>query len=183
MKKIVISLLLLALPFLVAAQEDSLRMLLTERDQLVKDYQYYNAQNSNFWGKKSKRDLLRIIDTLKEIIRKDSKIINSVKASTLRRAAEATIQKSRIEEQVKDDKVIITDNLYDLKTQIASLENLQKTRQRKIIELQEEIEQVRRKKTDSDKIIAFAGLVTLGLLLYIFNLRKKLNQLSGNRNV
>ena len=177
MKKLLLFLLLLfAGPALAAPLQDSLRALLTERDRLVKDYQYYNAQNSNFWGKKSKKDLLRIIDTLKEIIRQDSEVINAVRAGGLQRVAEATVQKTRLEEQVKNDNVSITDNIYQLKTRLASLENLQKARQRQINELQAEVETVRRTKTDRDKLILLAGFGIAGLLLYIINLRHQLNR-------
>ncbi|QMU28314.1 hypothetical protein [Adhaeribacter radiodurans] len=160
-------------------QDDSLRVLLTQREKLVKDYQFYNAQNSNFWGKKSKKDLLRIIDTLKGIIRNDSKIINTIKTSTLRKAATLTVEQNKVAEQVKDDKVAITNTIYTLKTQIANLDNLQKSRQRKINELTEEVNQERAKRSDRDKIIALTAMLLIGMLLYIFNLRRKLSLSAG----
>ena len=161
------------------APDDSLRTLLTQREQAIRDYQYYNEQNSNFWGKKSKKDLLRIIDTLKEIIRKDTDIINTIKASTLRQAAAATVQQSRLQEQVKDDQVVITDNLYALKSQLANLQNLQKVRQRQITELKEEASQVKQRQTTRDFLITLAVVLILGLLLYIFKLRRKLELFTG----
>lgn len=163
------------------APDDSLRILLTQREQLVKDYQYYNTQNSNFWGKKSKKDLLRIIDTLKGIIRKDTDIINTIKTSTLRKAATLTVEQTKITAQVKDDQVAVTNTMYALKTQIANLENLTKSRQRKINELQEAVEQERSRKRDGDKIIAFTIIALLSLLLYVFNLRHKINLLAAKK--
>ncbi|PSR53119.1 hypothetical protein AHMF7605_06045 [Adhaeribacter arboris] len=162
-----------------AVQDDSLRLLLTQREQLVKDYQYFNAQNSNFWGKKSKKDLLKIIDTLKGIIRKDSEIINTIKTSTLRKAVTLTVEQNKIAEQVKDDRVAVTNTIYALKTQVANLDNLQKSRQRKINELTEEANQERAKRSDRDKIIAVAAMFIIGLILYIFNLRRKLSLSAG----
>ncbi len=167
--------LLLGFSSFAAIQDDSLRILLTQREQLVKDYQFYNAQNSNFWGKKSKKDLLRVIDTLKGIIRKDTEIINTIKTSTLRKAATITVEQNKMAEQVRDDRLTVTNTLYSLKTQIANLENLEKSRRRKINELNEEVEQERRKRTDRDKIIGLAILVLTGMLLYIFNLRRQLS--------
>ncbi len=157
-----------------AQPTDSLRALLTQREQLVKDYHFYNAQNSNFWGKKSKKDLLRIIDTLKEIIRKDSKIINTIKISTLRQAATLTVEQNKKAEQFKSDQFTVSNTIYDLKTQVANLENLQKSRQRKITELNNLVEQEQSKRIDRDKIIALFVMLLVALLLYTFNLRRKL---------
>jgi CRISPR/Cas system-associated endoribonuclease Cas2 len=164
-----------------AQPQDSLRTLLTQREQLVKDYHYYNAQNSNFWGKKSKKDLLLIIETLKGIIRKDTEIINTIKVSTLRKAATLTVEQNKMAEQVKDDRLAVSNTIYSLKTQIANLENLQKTRQRKINELTSEVEQERSKRTDRDKLIAFVGMLLVALMLYTFNLRKKMNGLASKK--
>ncbi len=162
-----------------AIQDDSLRVLLSQREQLVKDYQFYNAQNSNFWGKKSKKDLLKIIDTLKGIIRKDSEIINTIKASTLRQAATLTVEQNKIAEQVRDDKVAVTNTIYSLKTQVANLDNLQKSRLRKINELNEEVAEERAKRSDRDKVIALTAMLLVGMGLYILNLRRKLNLTAG----
>ncbi len=161
--------------------QDSLRTLLTQREQLVKDYQFYNAQNSNFWGKKSKKDLLRIIDTLKEIIRKDSEIINTIKTSTLRKAATLTVEQNKIAQQFKGNQLEVSNTIYELKTQIANLENLQKSRQRKITELTTLAEQEQSKRVDRDKIIALAGMLLIALLLYTFNLRRKLTLLTHKK--
>ena len=164
-----------------AQPQDSLRTLLINREQLVKDYQFYNAQNSNFWGKKSKKDLLRIIDTLKEIIRKDSEIINTIKISTLRKAATLTVEQNKIAEQFKGDQVTVSNTIYDLKTQVANLENLQKSRQRKLTELTHLMEQEQSKRTDRDKVIALISMVLVALLLYTFNLRRKLAVLTSKK--
>ncbi|QNF35208.1 hypothetical protein HUW51_21730 [Adhaeribacter swui] len=180
-KTLLISLLLVFNFTLLAQTQDSLRTLLSQREQLVKDYQFYNAQNSNFWGKKSKKDLLRIIDTLKGIIRKDSEIINTIKTTTLRQAATLTVEQNKVSEQLKDDKVAVANTIYTLKTQIANLENLQKSRQRKINELTSQAEQERNKRIDRDKIIALTGMGLLALLLYTLNLRRKLAAYTGKK--
>ncbi|MDX5436319.1 MAG: hypothetical protein LPK03_03955, partial [Pontibacter sp.] len=56
-------------------QEDKLTRLMSEREQLVLEYQYYKQQNSSFWGTQSKKDLLNIIETLKKIINLDSELV------------------------------------------------------------------------------------------------------------
>ncbi|RDC63205.1 hypothetical protein [Adhaeribacter pallidiroseus] len=173
---------LLLVTFSRAAQpQDSLRTLLTQREQLVKDYQFYNAQNSNFWGKKSKKDLLRIIDTLKEIIRKDSEIINTIKISTLRKAATITVEQNKVAEQFKGNQLAVSNTIYDLRTQVANLENLQKSRQRRITELTHVAEQEQNKRTDRDKIIGLAGMLLIALLLYTLHLRRKLARVATKK--
>ena len=179
MIKLILVLLCLVLSFnsYAVVQDDSLRILLSEREQLVKDYHFYNAQNSNFWGKKSKKDLLLIIETLKGIIRKDTEIINTIKTTTLRKAAAITLEQTKLSEKVKGDQLSVSNTMYALKTQINNLQNLDKSRQRRINELQELIEHEKTKKRTGDTIIAFTVLALLSLLVYSVNLRRKLNQL------
>jgi CRISPR/Cas system-associated endoribonuclease Cas2 len=59
--------------------QDNMAKLLQERDKLYEAYEHYENQNSSLFGKKSKKDLLNIINTLKEIIQKDSEIIREVR--------------------------------------------------------------------------------------------------------
>ncbi|TXK45781.1 hypothetical protein FVR03_11855, partial [Pontibacter qinzhouensis] len=86
MKKIVIAMLFfcMSLSGVKAQQNERLAALMEEREQLVMEYQFYNQQNSNFWGKKSKADLMNIIETLKKIINKDSELISAVKAASIK---------------------------------------------------------------------------------------------------
>ena len=99
----------------MAYGQDTTRLsqLLAEREKIHQEYTFLNAQNSNFWGKKSKKDLLKIIDTLKEIIRKDSEIIREVNNESLKRQAQITVEKERIQNQVINDKRVVNDNFYD----------------------------------------------------------------------
>lgn len=181
MQKFLISLFLVLSYFAAQGQEDNLQRLLREREALNQQYQYYNAQNSNFWGKKSKKDLLKIIDTLKEIINKDSEIIREINISSLKKQAQVTVERNKIQNQVIDDKLIVTDNFYELKTQLNNLQNVQKVKQREINNLQERLVAAQKYKNSSDKLLALAALVLAVLILYIFTLRRHLLLKKENR--
>lgn len=174
------SLLLLIGSFLafgpLLAQDDTLTRLLNEREQLTLEYQYYNKQNNNFWGKKSKKDLLHIIETLKNIINKDSEIIKEVNIQSLKKQAKVTVETGQVKRQVFNDQRVAMDNVYDLKRDVASLQNVVKVRQREINTLQEKLEETRKKQHDTEKIMALAGGFCLVLLIYIFILRSKLSR-------
>ena len=93
MRKKIFLLFLGLLPAVLAwAQDDKLTTLLGEREQLILKYQFYNNQNSNFWGKKSKKDLVQIIQTLKNIINKDSEIIREINTMNLKTRALSTVE-------------------------------------------------------------------------------------------
>ena len=62
-----------------AKAQQPLEELLEERDVLYEKYEVYQSQNSSFWGTKSKKDLRKIIETLKEIIRKDTEVVQAVR--------------------------------------------------------------------------------------------------------
>ena len=160
----------------VLAQEDNLNRLLSEREQLTLEYQYYNKQNNNFWGKKSKKDLLHIIETLKNIINKDSEIIREVNIQSLKKQAKVTVETGQVKRQVFNDQRVAMDNVYDLKRDLASMQNVLKVRQREINSLQERLQENRKKQQDTEKILAFAGGLCLVLLIYVFILRSKLTK-------
>lgn len=159
-------------------QTENLNRLMRERQEIIKEYEFYNAQNNNFWGKKSKKDLLRIVDALKGIINKDSEIINEVNnlnLNNLKKQAEITVQKQQIENQVVDDKRVVTDNFYDLKNQIQALQNKQKLNLRQVKVMEEKVEEHEKRNLELQKIVAIGGVVLLGLITYIFNLRRKIS--------
>lgn len=60
---------------------EKLERLMDERDNLLAQYERYEGTNSSFWGTKSKKDLRNIISTLKGIIRKDTEIVQAVRAT------------------------------------------------------------------------------------------------------
>lgn len=153
-----------------------LNQLLQERAILHQEYVFLNAQNSNFWGKKSKKDLLSIIDTLKEIIRKDSEIIKEVNTESLKKQALVTVEKERIQNQVINEKRVVSDNIYDLKSQLNSLQNLQKVKQKELRIAAEKVEALQNRRKQYDQMLALCVLVILGLLFYIINLQRRLSR-------
>ncbi|GEO06805.1 hypothetical protein AAE02nite_44690 [Adhaeribacter aerolatus] len=147
---------------------------------MIKDYEYYNAQNSNFWGKKSKKDLLNIIDVLKKVINKDSDIIREINLVNLKRQAEikaaqaqAENQKKQIEFRAMDDKRVVSDNLYDLKAQIQSLENKQKVKQRQLNALEESLTGSKETIQKLQALLATSVVAILGLAIFAFSRRSK----------
>ncbi|MBK0402903.1 hypothetical protein I5M27_07885 [Adhaeribacter sp. BT258] len=165
--------------FFAFAQNDEYQRLIIERQELIKEYNYLNAQNSNFWGKKSKKDLMKIIDNLKAIIQKDTEIINNVQASYVKRNADLTVKTEKLQTERKADTRNISDNIFELKRQVANLETRDQQRLRKIAELEDRVKDVKAAKTEHDMITVFATLVALFLLLYIIRLRGKLNRKHG----
>ncbi|MDB5263899.1 MAG: hypothetical protein JWQ14_3182 [Adhaeribacter sp.] len=188
MPKLSLLLLLLVFSFAPAWAQDSvntapatvsptenLNRLLRERAQMIKEYEFYNAQNSNFWGKKSKKDLLHIIDALKGVINKDSEIIREINTVSMKKQAQITVaktqvenQKKQIEDQVVGDKQVITDNLYALKTQIGNMENQQKVKQRQMNVLEARLNDSKDKIQELQQLLGLSVLAILGLVVYIF---------------
>ena len=166
-----------------APPPDNLNRLLREREQIIKEYEYYKSQNSNFWGKKSKKDLLNIVDVLKAIINKDSEIIREINQVNLKKRVEiaaAKIQieneKKRLESQVMDDKRVVTDNIYDLKAQIQSLQNLQKVKQKQLNEAQETLNENKANQQELQQLLAIAAVVLIALVIYLVNLQRRLSR-------
>ena len=177
MIKKIICLLICSLNFALAYGQDSTRLgsLLQERRILNQEYVYLNAQNSNFWGKKSKKDLMKIIDSLKEIIRKDSEIIREIDLESLKKQAMVTIEKEKLQEQVIGDKRVVNNTFYELRAQLNSLQNLQKVKQRELRMAQEQANALKARKTNYDIMLLLCILIILGLLFYIYTLQHRLS--------
>jgi hypothetical protein len=173
-KRILILLLGLLAHVLAWGQEDKLTTLLGEREQLILEYQFYNKQNSNFWGKKSKKDLLQIIQTLKNVINKDSEIIREINNASLKKQVLTKVETTKIKRQVVDDQRLNMENLHQLKQELASLQNLQKVKDRQMLQLRDQLQEARQGRQKTDTIIAGLGGACLLLLLYIFILRSKM---------
>lgn len=155
--------------------DNKLGMLLKEREQLTQEYKYYNSQNSNFWGKKSKKDLLQIIQSLKQIINKDSEIIREIHKQSLQKQAITRIESGKIKQEVIGDQMLTLKNLHQLKQEVASLHNLQKVKDRQLNQLKEELEQARQSRQSNHMMLALAILLCLALLFYVWKLRRRLH--------
>jgi uncharacterized protein YutD len=60
--------------------------ILTERDSLVAKNDYLKNRNSGFFGNKTKRDLKNTIETLEEIIVKDSELVAAVRGESIQKS-------------------------------------------------------------------------------------------------
>jgi len=159
---------------LVFAQDDEYQKLVTERQELIKEYNYLNAQNSNFWGKKSKKDLMKIIDNLKGIIKKDTEIINNVQASYVKRNADLTVKTEKLQTERKADTRNISENLTEMKRQLANFQTRDQQRLKKIAALEDRLKETKAAKTEHDIITVFTTIIALLLLFYVIRLRGKL---------
>lgn len=157
-------------------QEDKLNRLMGEREQLILQYQYYSQQNSNFWGKQSKKDLLNVIDTLKEIIRKDSELIAAVKEASVRRIAESTVENQRAGKQIQQDERLIDSQISDLQGQIRTLQSQAKKRERAVFDLQEQLKATDEVRYGKDRAIAVLAVASFVLLLYAVFLQIRLSR-------
>jgi hypothetical protein len=158
------------------AQDAKLAQLINEREQLVMEYQYYNQQNSNFWGKKSKSDLINIIETLKKIINTDSELISAVKAASIKKVAESTVETQRTGKLTTEDQRLINARIYDLQSQIKTLQSQIKKRERTIKEHQDQVKASDELRYGKDKVISILAVASFILLLYAIFLQVRLNK-------
>lgn len=161
------------------AQEDKLTKLMNEREQLVMEYQYYNQQNSNFWGKKSKNDLLQIIGTLKKIINTDSELIAAVKEATIKQMAASTVESQREGKIVREDQRIIDSRISSLQSQIKMLQTQLKKREREMADLNVQVKESSELRYGKDKVISILAVVAFILLLYAVFLQVRLNKVTA----
>lgn len=163
--------------------EAKLQRLISEREQLVLKYDYLKVQESSLWGNASKKDMIAVIDALKEVLKKDSEIIQAVgeqslenrRASALR-AAELQRETKRLNNQVQGDKRMVTDNIYDLKASLENAQNLIRRRGVQIKQLEEKVARVSDAKFEHDAIAAFFAMLSLVLVGYVVRLRGKISK-------
>ncbi|WP_238395813.1 hypothetical protein [Pontibacter pudoricolor] len=156
-------------------QEDKIARLMGEREQLVLEYQYLNQQNNSFWGNKSKKDLLSIIDTLKELIRKDSELIAAVKEASIKKIAKSTVENQRSGKQIVVDQRQINNRIQGLQNQVDGLQNQLKRREAVVKDLQLQLQEADEKRYGKDKVISVLAIVSAILLLYAIILQVRLN--------
>lgn len=157
-------------------QEDKMARLMEEREQLVMEYQYYNQQNSNFWGKKSKSDLISIIETLKKIINKDTELIAAIKEASIKKIAENTVETRREGKIVREDQRIIDARFGNLQSQIKTLQSQLKKRERTIKDMEEQVNASAELRYGKDKVISVMAVVCFILLMYAVFLQVRLGK-------
>ena len=161
-----------------AQQQEKLTTLMNEREQLVLEYQFYNQQNSNFWGKKSKSDLISIIETLKKIINTDSELIAAIKEASIKKVAESTVENQREGKMTVQDQRIISARMADLQSQIKMLQTNMKKRERTIKDLEAQLAESSELRYGKDKVITVLGAAAFILLLYSIFLQIRLSNAS-----
>ncbi|GAB3201318.1 CRISPR/Cas system-associated endoribonuclease Cas2 [Pontibacter aydingkolensis] len=157
-------------------QDDKLTRLMEEREQLVMEYQYYNQQNSNFWGKKSKNDLLSIIETLKKIINKDTELIAAIKEASIKKIAASTVETQREGKIVREDQRIIDARFANLQSQVKTVQSQIKKRERTIKDLEEQLASSSELRYGKDKVISIMAVACFILLLYAVFLQVRLGK-------
>lgn len=164
--------------------ETRVERLISEREQLVLQYDYLKTQESSFWGNASKEDMRLVIDALKAVLKKDEEIIQAVEQANLetrraaaQRAAQLELETRRLNSQVQGDKRVVTDNIYDLKTSLAYAQNLNRRREREITDLKEQLQSADDAKFEHDAVAAVMGLIAIALAVWVFRLRTQLSEL------
>lgn len=179
MKRILAMLVFCASVLTAQAQDDKLTRLMEEREQLVMEYQFYNQQNSNFWGKKSKNDLINIIGTLKKIINKDTELIAAIKEASLQKIAESTVESQREGKIVREDQRIIDARINGLNSQIKTLQVQLKKREREIKDHNDQLKASAELRYGKDKVISVLAVVSFILLLYAVFLQVRLSRVKA----
>ena len=160
-----------------AQEQDKLTTLMNEREQLVMEYQFYTQQNSNFWGKKSKADLMNIIETLKKI-NTDSDLIAAIKEASIKKVAESTVESQREGKMTLQDQRIISTRMADLQSQIKMLQTNIKKRERTIKDLEAQLQDASELRYGKDKVISVLAGACFILLLYAIFLQVRLSNAS-----
>jgi len=161
------------------AQESKLSKLISEREQLVLQYQYYNQQNSNFWGKKSKKDLLAIVETLKKIINTDTELIAAVKETSIKKIAENSVKEDRVHRQALQalqDQRLIKDRISNLQNQVAAMENQVNLRERKVKDMEVQLAEREDALYGKDKVITVLAVAAVLFLIYSIILQVRLSK-------
>ncbi|WP_235861278.1 hypothetical protein [Pontibacter flavimaris] len=159
--------------------EDKLTRLMSEREQLILEYQYYKQQNSSFWGTQSKKDLLNVIETLKKIINLDTELVGAVKENSLRQYAQNTVQSKREGKLSLEDQRNFEKQISSLKSEVKTLESTLRKKDREMAELQTQVKATYDLKYGKDKVISVLAVGAFLLLMYAVFLQVRLNKASS----
>ncbi|WP_235336750.1 hypothetical protein [Pontibacter korlensis] len=160
-------------------EEDKLSRLMSEREQLILEYQYYKQQNSSFWGTQSKKDLLNIIETLKKIINKDSELVAAVKENSIRQIAQTKVETNRQGKLTVEDQRNFEKQISSLKSEVKTLQSTLRKKDKEMADLQSQIKASYDIKYGKDKVITVLAVGAFILLLYAVFLQIRLNKASA----
>lgn len=168
-----------------ATEPSQVSRLIQERELLVRQYEAANSRrNSLFGNQPSKKDLQEVVESLKGIIRKDTEIVQAVKNDALRRTANIVAEKQQAQQQItvaQTDQSSTRQRFYDLENQIQNLEMRDKQREKKLLDAQAAAKEAEDARTSREVIAVGLALFSLGLLLYIFSLRRRIPARRGRR--
>lgn len=191
MKHLLCLLLATALAFPALAQttppapDDELPRLIREREVLIAQYEQASAQRNAFLANKpSKKDLQEVVDALKGIIRKDTEIVQALKAGELRRQAAIVAEKQQAVQQAtvaQTDQSTTKERFYDLENQIANLELRDKQREKKLREAEAAAREAQSGRSTPQLLALGLAALSLGLLVYVGKLRRQLSGAAARR--
>jgi predicted RND superfamily exporter protein len=150
-----------------AAAQDNMTRLLKERDELYKAYDHFNQQNSSLFGKKSKKDLVNIITTLKEIINKDTEIIREVRLQS----SQVRLQSTQKESSFVNNNREYLERISSLKDEQEKLEAQVKLKTSELQTQQETFEAQAQSLSLFKIITGILAVTVLGLFWYIRRLK------------
>ena len=162
MRLSVFSVLLLSLSYPAFSQfRYEITEIMDQRDSLIAQNKYLKERNSSFFGTKSKRDLNNIIETLEEIIKKDTELVMAVRSQNI--SKEYRLQ----------------DKNYIFENRITELENKKAALQRKLAqsnldteEIKNELEKLKETRKTNQGIILLLLLCNM-LFAYLWYSNKK----------
>ncbi|MCX2739283.1 hypothetical protein [Pontibacter anaerobius] len=157
-------------------EEDKLSRLMSEREQLILEYQYFKQQNSSFWGTQSKKDLLNIIETLKKIINLDTELVAAVKENSIRQYAQSTVESKRQGKLTIEDQRNFEKQVSSLQGEVKTLESTLRKKDREMAELQSQVQASYDVKYGKDKVISVLAVGAFILLLYAVFLHVRLSK-------
>ncbi|KUG08855.1 hypothetical protein ASU33_12080 [Solirubrum puertoriconensis] len=164
---------------------DQITRLIQEREQLVREYEEANAQrNALFANKPSKKDLQEVVDALKGIIRKDTEIVQALKATELRRTADIVARQRQAEQQAtvaQTDQSSTRQRFYDLESQIQNLQLREKQREKQLREYQSAAKEAEDARVSREVLAAGLAALCIGLLVYVLRLRQRLSSAPARR--
>lgn len=104
MRKIVFGLILLCKTtiLLQAQSRYEIDRILDQRDSLVERNSYLKEKNSGIFGNKTKRDLRNTIETLEEIIRKDTELVMALRSINIHKEYRLSDKSRALEERIAE---------------------------------------------------------------------------------
>ncbi|MDN5199842.1 hypothetical protein QQ008_00670 [Fulvivirgaceae bacterium BMA10] len=158
-----ILLILCAVLNVAAMQERELDQLLDERDELYEKYKVYKNKKSSFWGTQSKKDLRRIVETLKEIIAKDTEIVMAIRS-----------ENAQSNQSLKSEGKNAALKIAELEEEVRARINVAANKQKEVYDLNDELKFAKKQKFGAHVTITILIILLAASIFYSYNLRKKL---------